>query len=171
MKKAFTLIELLIVVLIIGILASIALPNYQQTVWRTRYSQLQIMARNFADAASRYILANGNVPNYWADLDIEAPAACTVDNENLQGFFYCPDFTCDLMGSDTQNIICYLRKQNGSVLLGYAHWFDEAQPDRRECWAPENNSLANNVCKSLGGTSPSSTNTYTMGDTVKYILP
>ena len=36
MKRAFTLIELLIVVIIVGVLMSIALPKYQRAVERAR---------------------------------------------------------------------------------------------------------------------------------------
>jgi prepilin-type N-terminal cleavage/methylation domain-containing protein len=58
-KKAFTLIEMLVVVLIIGILAAIALPQYQKTVWKSRAAHMQQDVRNLAAAVDMFLLSQG----------------------------------------------------------------------------------------------------------------
>lgn len=71
MKKGFTLIELLVVVLIIGILAAIALPQYQKAVARSKAAGALIMGRAVKDAQERYYLANGSYTQNPDFLDIE----------------------------------------------------------------------------------------------------
>ena len=63
MKKGFTLIELLVVVLIIGILSSIALPNYKRSVERTRVAEAQTLLRAIYEAQER-LLWERNLPSY-----------------------------------------------------------------------------------------------------------
>ena len=67
----FTLIELLVVVLIIGILAAVALPQYQKAVEKSRATQALTLLRATANAVQTFYLANGTWPRSFDDLDID----------------------------------------------------------------------------------------------------
>jgi len=73
-KQGFTLIELLVVVLIIGILASVALPQYQFAIDKSRAAELGQAWKTFLRAETAYKLANGTYTTYLDELDIDFSA-------------------------------------------------------------------------------------------------
>ena len=104
MKKGFTLIELLVVVLIIGILASIALPQYTKAVERARAAEAAVDMGVLTQAVDRYVLESGlptsGTVEIEDDLDIALPhtdkfnfavrcdgAGCAVDIEQVADNF------------------------------------------------------------------------------------
>jgi len=77
MKKGFTLVELLIVIIIIGILATIAVPQYQRMVNRARWAEVVSLATAVKEGRDLYIADKAGVaPTSIADVSayIDIPA-------------------------------------------------------------------------------------------------
>lgn len=62
-QQGFTLIELMIVIAIIGILAAIALPAYQDYTKRAKFSEVISVANGYKTATAICIQAEGNLAN------------------------------------------------------------------------------------------------------------
>jgi type IV pilus assembly protein PilE len=57
-QKAFTLLELMITVAIVGILATVAYPTYRDSVMKSRRADAQGALMGFANAMERYFTEN-----------------------------------------------------------------------------------------------------------------
>jgi type II secretion system protein G len=78
MKKAFTLIELIIVVVIIGILALVAIPRYYANVAKAQKSQIYANLDVIRQALLAYYSANGVYPP-----NNTFPINVTIDGETI----------------------------------------------------------------------------------------
>ena len=78
LQKGFTLIELMIVVAIIGILAAVALPAYQDYTVRAKVSEI-VLAGSACRTGITEAVQNSGLP----DVSAELPKACTVSGTKL----------------------------------------------------------------------------------------
>lgn len=139
-KKGFTLLELLVVVLIIGILSAIAIPQYKKAVEKTRLTEAFTAASSLQKAMDMYILAKGypvdnktiyflnDEPDEILDIDFTQTLTCNprLCYSKLFNYYgYCNKNECYLF-------IERIRSGNNSQYLGGNDMYDLTYYKRKD---------------------------------------
>ncbi|EMT6437837.1 pilin, partial [Neisseria gonorrhoeae] len=74
LQKGFTLIELMIVIAIVGILAAVALPAYQDYTARAQVSEAILLAEGQKSAVTEYYLNHGTWPKDNTSAGVASPS-------------------------------------------------------------------------------------------------
>ena len=152
-RKGFTLIEMLVVVLIIGILAGIALPQYQMAVTKAKVASILPLMRRWKDALAEYKLQHGSYmteDNNYPDADtlgVNWPSDWECSENGLEcsnDFWWCDanenydagEVTCAGKGFS----LIYFQEDQGTLGWGFI-------PKGLTCSSQEQKT----VCKALGG--------------------
>lgn len=158
LTAGFTLIELLVVVLIIGILASVALPQYRVAVEKSRMVQQITLVNSIVKAQELYFLANGTFADDLSNLDIEYPKGCSLLGGGDKTWVGCGKYSINYAHGSGSNVhgsngarwnegtLFYERIMNVGPRAGEAV--------KTFCHAKTDDKVANQVCKSMGGTNP-----------------
>ena len=156
-KKGFTLIELLTVVLIIGVLSALALPNYTRSIERSRAVEAMTGLKTLNDAVYSYSAgrSGSNVcPDSFTKLIVSYPGTLSSDKRTLstKNFEFKLNSATNayIPGTDCPGITA---KRLGGTKYDYVLWNPYVRGTAGEgaslaCTGTTEASIA--VCESLG---------------------
>ncbi|MCL5934136.1 pilin [Neisseria meningitidis] len=120
LQKGFTLIELMIVIAIVGILAAVALPAYQDYTARAQVSEAILLAEDQKSAVTEYYLNHGIWPGDNSDAGVAS--ASDIKGKYVQSVTVANGVVTAEMKSDGVNneikgkkLSLWAKRQDGSV--------------------------------------------------------
>ncbi|EMU0952178.1 pilin, partial [Neisseria gonorrhoeae] len=120
LQKGFTLIELMIVIAIVGILAAVALPAYQDYTARAQVSEAILLAEGQKSAVTEYYLNHGTWPKDNTSAGVANPTE--IKGKYVQSVTVANGVVTAKMKSDGVNkeikdkrLSLWAKRENGSV--------------------------------------------------------
>jgi len=103
-NAGFTLIEMMVVVSIIGVISSIAIPGLQKYVYRAQRNEAYINLNGIFTAQKTYQADNGKYGETFADIGFEILGGEMIDPNTIQSKYYTYTLeTFDVDGIDNAN--------------------------------------------------------------------
>ncbi|HFB3873394.1 TPA: pilin, partial [Neisseria gonorrhoeae] len=120
LQKGFTLIELMIVIAIVGILAAVALPAYQDYTARAQVSEAILLAEGQKSAVTEYYLNHGKWPENNGDAGVAS--SDKIKGKYVQSVTVAKGVVTAQMASSNVNkeiqgkkLSLWAKRQDGSV--------------------------------------------------------
>ncbi|EMS2171557.1 pilin, partial [Neisseria gonorrhoeae] len=120
LQKGFTLIELMIVIAIVGILAAVALPAYQDYTARAQVSEAILLAEGQKSAVTEYYLNHGEWPANNGAAGVASPS--DIKGKYVKSVTVAKGVVTAEMASSNVNkeikdkrLSLWARRQDGSV--------------------------------------------------------